>query len=73
MANFEIGDRVRIIVSEDADKTGVIIGRGDMPDVKTYKREFPPTEIRETSWWKVRLDGKGGDKDFPDDTLAKIE
>ena len=74
MANFKIGDRVKIIILEDEDKTGIIVAKGDMPNAKQYKLEpgKPPEEERQILWWKVKLDGTGEEKDFPDDKLVLI-
>jgi len=74
MANFKIGDRVKIIILEDEDKTGIIVAKGDMPNAKLYKLEQgkPPEEERQILWWKVKLDGTVEEKDFPDDKLVLI-
>lgn len=74
-SNFKVGDKVKIIILEDTDKTGVIVAKGNMPDAKLRKLEVgkPPEEEPPISWWKVKLDGTGEEQDCPDDRLEKIE
>ena len=85
MADFKIGDKVRIIIGSDTDKTGVIVSKGDAPNkirvnnVDTSKDAarniIPPPEnaIFEVNFLKVKLDETGEEKDFPDDALVRIE
>ena len=74
MANFKIGDKVRVIVDEDVDKTGVIVAKGKFP--VTIGREVSisgePREGMQIFHWKVKLDATGEEKEFPDDKLEKI-
>ncbi len=56
---FKIGDRVKISVFEDKNKTGIIIAKGDK---ELY-----------TSWWKVKSDRTGEIRDWPINRLEKIE
>ncbi len=72
MAILKIGDKVKVIVFEDADKTGVIVGKGA---TITSGKVVPGKELEpdmEISWWKVKLDGTVEEKDFPDDILERI-
>jgi len=73
MANFKIGDKVRIIILEDEDITGIIVAKGDIPSVKERVLYPKVNSAGETSWWKVKLDGTGEEKDFPDDKIKNIE
>ena len=73
MTNFNIGDKVKITIFEDADKTGIIVGKGDEPNWVKGSNVLPPKEETIIRWWKVKLDETGEEKDFPDDRLAKIE
>jgi len=72
MANFKKGDRVKIIDLEDEDKTGEIRGRGDEPNWVKESNVLPPKEEIIIYWWKVKLDGTGEEKEFPDDKLVLI-
>ena len=75
MADLTIRDRVRVIGLAEDDKTGVIVGEGEPHKVELGKvvpgqRLQPEMTIL---WWRVRLDGTGEKKDYPDDRLEKIE
>jgi len=73
MANLQIGDKVRVIGLTEDDCTGVIVAKGDKPDVASGEvvpgKELEP-EIQ-ISWWKVKLDGTGEIREFPIDRLKK--
>ena len=43
MTSFKIGDKVKVIGLTEDDRTGVIIAKGDMPDV-TPGRVVPGSE-----------------------------
>ena len=74
MASFNIGDRVKVIGLTENDRTGEIIAKGDMPDVELGKvvpgKGLEPT--MRLSWWKVKLDRTGEEKDFPENDLEKV-
>jgi len=73
---LQVGDKVRVLILEDEDKTGTIVGEGDVPRV-TMRKLDPDPRLRGPeevlSWWKVRLDDTGEEQDFPDDRLTKYE
>ncbi len=71
MANFKIGNRVRVIVFKDAAKTGVIVDKGK-PHVVTSGDVVPWSDIQ-IFWWKVKLDVTDEEEEFPDIKLEKIE
>ena len=75
MANFKIGDRVKVIGLVDEDKTGIIVAKGDMPTVELGK-VVPGKELKpemQITWWKVKVDGISEEKNYPDDRLEKLE
>ena len=71
---LNIGDKVKIIIHEDMNKTGVIVNKGDLPTVTTREvlPKKKPAEETQTSWWIVKLDETGEEKEFPDDILENI-
>ena len=73
MADFKIGDRVRVIGLNADDRVGKIVAEGDLPPVKV-EDVVSGKELKEVSvrWWKIRLDGTGEEKDIPDDRLEKL-
>jgi len=72
MTPLKKGKRVKIIIGKDIGKFGKIVKEGDPPHqleirIKKYGEEKEEVIIK--SWWKVRLDGTGEEKDFSEDKL----
>jgi len=74
MANFKVGDKVRIIINGDMGKTGVIVAKGISPVtiIREVSTRGEPREEMKIFWWKVKLDVTGEEKEFPNDKLEKI-
>jgi hypothetical protein len=74
-SSFCVGNKVRIIILEDEDKTGIIVAKSDIPSSREYNLDSGKMTEAESQicWWKVKLDEIGEEKDFPDDRLVKIE
>ena len=79
MADFKIGDKVRVIGLVEDDRTGEIIAKGDPFEVK-LGQVVRGKELGEESepemriyWWVVRLDEMGEEQLLPSDRLEKIE
>ena len=55
MANFKIGDKVKILSNDVKDKTGVIVDKGTTGTVTTSKNrgDSESTETKLLTWWKV--------------------
>jgi hypothetical protein len=75
MAIFNVGDKVRIIIAEDDDKTGIIVAKGQIQHTGLYKIALgkPIERIGKLSFWKVKVDGKDEEQEFPSDKLEKVE
>jgi len=61
MADFKIGDKVRIAFGEDVDKTGVIVGKGLLSPITggyVSVSEEPKADMK-IPLWKVKLDNTG--------------
>jgi len=70
MVNLKIGDKVKVIGLGEDDKTGEIVGEGDMPEVMV--RELPSgKEKLRVRWREIRLDETNEVREFPDDKLEK--
>jgi len=74
MADFKIGDRVRVIGLNEEDRVGEIVADGDPPSSVKVEDLVARKEVEEVSvrWWKVRLDETGEEEDIPDDRLEKL-
>ncbi len=73
MANFKIGDRIKITIYEDTGKTGIIVDKADEPYRDVIRSVRQPKDKIVRYWWKVKLDETGETKDFPDNILVRFE
>ncbi len=73
MADFKIGDKVRVAFNEDVDKTGIIVSKGSSVPLGTNVR--PIGKLEEETYlrkWNVKLDNTHEEKEYAEDILEKI-
>ena len=74
IANFQIGDRVKVTGLTKQGETGVITAKSIRPKEVPGKVAINREYTSELSWylWQVKLDTTGKLQTFPEDELEKI-